>query len=162
MKKIRELLLNACAYTVLILTLFFVFLSLDGSSHYTMDLVSFFSVFIMSCAISASSLIFLIKGLKQVYRIIIHAFALLVSILVMLGFTGYLASKSPADYFVIILTYAFIYAAISVCSYFIKKGSRKLDSRVKAITSSKDKNAKKSNPKESNAKTDMEYTPRFR
>ena len=73
-------------------------------------------------------------------RLILHFTALLALILSLLGFTGYLAGKKVADYFVLIAAYAFIYAIVSLIAFGIRKLCEKIES--KTAKSSKPHNGK--------------------
>ncbi|MBQ2876643.1 MAG: DUF3021 family protein [Clostridia bacterium] len=121
MKKIKDLLLLACAYTVLISTLFFLFVSVDTAVAFKMTFSSFSIIFGMSCLIAAAKLIFEIESFPYYVRLIIHFITLLALMLVLLWFTGYLIKKKATDYFIIIAAYTFIYAVISLISFGIRK-----------------------------------------
>ena len=120
MKKIKDLLLLACAYTVLIAMLFFLFVSVDTVVEFKMTLSSFSIIFGMSCLIAAAKLIFELESFPYYVRLIIHFVALLGLMLVLLWFTGYLVKKKATDYFIIIAAYTFIYAAVSLISLGIR------------------------------------------
>ncbi len=121
MKKIKDLILSACGITVLILTLFYLFVSVDTGVVFQMTFSSFAIIFGMSCLISVAKLIFELDSFPYYVRLVLHFAALLTVILAMLGFTGYLASKKATDYFVIIAAYAFIYAVVTLISFGLRK-----------------------------------------
>ena len=130
MKKIKSLLLNACAYTVLLLTAFFVFATVGIGEGALMSFPSFFVLFIIGCIISASGLIFMIEKIGYPVRVIIHFFILLGAFFWILSTMGHLADKAPSAYIVIVFAFAFIYAAVSLAAYFIKKWAVSLGKKV--------------------------------
>ena len=143
MNRIKALLLSACAYTVLILTVFFMFASVGSGELALLSFRSFLILFLIGCIISLSKLIFLIEKPAYYFKVIIHFTVLLGSFMWLLHTIGYLASKAPSTYFVLIFAFAIIYAAVSVASHFVKKFSKrvgaKIDKKLGERRASKDK-----------------------
>lgn len=146
MKKIKDILLNACAYTVILLTVFFLFIVASGSANLALTFSSYIAILAIGCVISLSSLVFGIRKLIYPLRLLIHFFVLLASLFALLFSTGFLANKTPSSYIVLIFAYAIVYALIWLVRYLIKRVVSKLrnTSSANPIKLTEDKEKQKS------------------
>ena len=142
MKKIYGMLLNACGICVLLVCAILAFVSVDSGGVFQMTypalLYSFLSVFGMSVVIAACGLIFDISVISPVSRIIIHIFALLAALFGVLGWAGFLATRKPSDYFVLVFVYLFLYGVI----FFGSRLVRTLYAKTCAVVTDKKNQAK--------------------
>ena len=151
LKTLKNLLLYASAITVLISALFYTFVSLDQSSVARLNFSSFALIFLISCIISASSLIFKIKNISSILRIIIHYAALLLSFLGVLAATEYFEGRPGSSVIVLAFVFTVIYALIFISAHFIGKA---IFAKRKATSAGE--------PIKSSQKKKNDYKPRFK
>ena len=145
MKKLKNILLLACTYTVILITVFFLFIAVDSGIKSAITFGSFLAIFLIGCLISLSNLILGINGLSYPIKIILHFSSLLASLFTLLFTTGFLTGKTPSSYIVLIFAYALIYAVVWIICYFIRKGKTSFSKRTKKVDAkSKEKKAEKS------------------
>ncbi|MBO5906819.1 MAG: DUF3021 family protein [Clostridia bacterium] len=152
MKKIKNTILNACAYTVILLFVFFFFVALTGSTNLALTISSFTAIFFIGCVIALSNHVFGIEKLAYPLRLTIHFFLLLGALFGLLYTTGYLASRTPSSYIVLIFIYALVYAIVWLISHFFKKWISPLTARTK----------KKNGKVEAEKKQTAEYKPLYK
>ena len=130
MKKIKSLLLNACAYTLLLLVAFFLFAAVGLGDAALLSFGSFVILLTIGAILSASGMIFSIPKLNYPVKVIIHFAVMLLAFLWTLSAMGHLAEKAPSAFVVIIFGFALIYAAVSVAAHFIKKLAFKIGTKL--------------------------------
>ena len=132
MKTIENLLLKACGYTLSILFLFYLFGVISDFTNPYIDFKTFLTIFLFGALISVSELIFKIKKLHYVLKVLIHFVTLFTAFTVVFVFTGNISSKGPASIFSALIIFTFLYAVLFTAAYFIRKFVKKADSKIEA------------------------------
>ncbi len=143
MKKLQNLLLGACGYTVLILTLFYIFAAISQFTDPRIGFSRFATLFGFGCLISLGGFILGIEKLKKPLRVLIHYTLLLISFCVVFIASGNIASKGPAAVFSSVVIFSFFYAFIFVFTYLIRRAVNEADKRIDKKVGSKKKNTNK-------------------
>ncbi len=153
MKKIKNILVNACVYTVVLLAVFFLFIAIDSGANSAITLSSFASIFCIGCIVSLSNLLFAIKKLRYPLRVTVHFFALLASLFALLMATGFLAGKTASSYIVLVFAYAIVYAIVFATCHIIRRGTMAMSKRHPE---------KKNEQAENNKNKKTEYKPLYK
>ncbi len=127
MKRLENLLLRACAITVMIVLIFFLFTYTLGSGREPLYIGNFLLILAFGAVISVADLILEIKKLKFIFRLLIHYATLLVAFLVVFRF---IVEKAPSAIFVAIILFTVLYAVFFVIAFFIKKAVNAADKKV--------------------------------
>ena len=150
MKRIENLLLKACGYTLLILTLFYLVALLGEFTVAAIDFHTFALIFVFGVIISAVSLILYVEKIKPIFRVLIHYATLLVSFFVIFLFAGKLNAGGSSVVFSAIIIFTVLYAVIFTITYLIRRAVISAD---KALDKKAVSNAKK---------TKKPYTPLYK
>lgn len=118
MKHIGDFFRNACAYTVVFLTFFYLVSLSDTVTNGAIPFGRFGLILAFGAIISAAGFLFRIK-INKVYIVIIHYSALLLSFIVLFVTTKVLSSNSSST-FVAIIAFSILYALLFVAVYFAK------------------------------------------
>ena len=121
MNFLKNLLSRTCVNTVIILTAFYGFVTLDQQEIASIPFTSFLSLFGIGAFIAIAGLVFKINTIPYYARIIINYVLLLGSIFGIMLSTGQLSSKGPSVYIVITFGFAVIYAVVFLLSRIIAK-----------------------------------------
>ena len=155
MKKIETILLRGCGFTILILTLFYLFAVATSFVDPEIGFPTFLLILTFGFIISLSTLIFEIKAMKLPFKILIHYATLLVAFSAVFVYSGNLATGGDAAIFTAVAIFTFLYALIFAISYFaarvVRVADKTLDSGNKA---QKSKDAKK--------ESSSTYQPRYK
>ena len=130
MKKIENLVMSACALTVLILTIFYLFATATGYSTPLIDFGTFALILLFGVIISVANLILGIESLKLVIRILIHYLSLLVAFTVIFAANGNLGGGNVGAVTAAIIVFSFLYAVIFLISYFTIRHIRAADRTI--------------------------------
>ncbi len=117
MRLIKKFLLNACLYTVLILTLFYLFALISDMSESVISISKYFTILAFGAIISASVLIFETK-ISAFYKYLINYGALLAAFC-----TLFLSSESGSNnvvarVFAAVVIFTIVYALVLLFRYF--------------------------------------------
>ncbi len=138
MKKLENLLLKACGYTIITMTLFYIVALIGKLTAAALDFPTFALIFLFGTVISLSGLILEIQTMRAVFRILIHYFVLLTAFFFVFLFTGKLGNTSMPLIFSALIIFTFLYALIFTITYFIKRAVNSADSFLsKKITDGK-------------------------
>ena len=156
MKKIESLVMSACALTVLILTIFYLFAMATGYSTPLIDFGTFALILTFGIIISVANLILRIESLKLAARILIHYLSLLVAFTVIFAVNGNLGGGNVGAITAAIIVFTFLYAVIFLICYFaikpIRAVDRTINSKVAGRQAAKQTEAKKAPKYESRYK----------
>lgn len=150
MKKIENLLLKACGYTLLILVLFYVVAMIGKLSAAAIDFPTFALIFVFGVIISAANLVLYTK-LKTVFKVLIHYAVLLISFSIIFILAGKLNTGGSSVIFTAIVVFTFLYGVIFAIAYFVRR----------AVISA-DKSLNKLNEKKGGKNSKKPYTPRYK
>ena len=129
MKKIENILLKSCAFTVLISALFFAFAKMTSRAEVKIGFTHFFIIFLFGIAISIANLVLEYDKLHVALRMLIHYVVLLIAFSVVFINMGNIAADGASAIFTTVFIFTFLYVFISLISYSIKKLIVKLDKR---------------------------------
>ena len=118
MKHIGDFFRNACAYTVVFLSFFYLVSLSDTITNGAISFGRFGLILAFGAIISAAGFLFKLK-INRVYAVIIHYSALLVAFILLFVTTKVLSSNS-SNTFVAIIAFSILYALLFVAVYFAK------------------------------------------
>ena len=127
MKFIENLVMKACAYTVLILSLFYLFGTLSNFSAAYINFPTFLIVFAFGIVIAIAGLLLNLKKLKKWLRILLHYTLLLMTFCVVFIIRGNLSAGGSSTIFSAIIIFTALYFAIFGIVYLIKRTVKSAD-----------------------------------
>ena len=144
--KIKNLLLNSCALSVLITSVFFLFAKISAPEIIpAIQIGKYFLVLLFSLVIVGATLLFSIKRLNKLIALLIHYAISLVAFL--LTFISFDESR-PMRTLIFIVFFTLLYAAIFAASIGIEKALKKVDRHLEKKTVT--------------TKVKSEYKPRYK
>lgn len=120
MEKIKSIVLNSTAYTVVILLLFYIYALIGNLTHPAITFGTFLIILLFGFVISLANMIFGIKRLHPALRLLIHYAALLVAFIFVFVIAGKLAINGIASVFSAIIIFTILYGVIYAISYGVK------------------------------------------
>ncbi len=130
MKKIENLLLKACGYTILILVLFYLFAVISDFIEAAIAFPTFALIFGFGVLISLAGIIFEINSLKLIWKTLMHYAVLLIAFCVIFVISGKISSAGPSAIFSAIIIFTFLYAIVFAIAYVAQRAIAKADARV--------------------------------
>lgn len=128
MKKLQSIVLNACAYTVLISVVILSITTLiSENGNLGISFTRYLTFILCGIAIALANLIFSLNSIHIIIRMALHYGALLVAFLVIFTTDGILPLNDAADYFVAIIIYSLMYVLLFATVYGIKRAVNKLN-----------------------------------
>ena len=118
MKHIGDFFRNACAYTVVFLSFFYLVSLSDTVTSGAISFGRFGLILAFGAIISAAGFLFKLK-INKLYVVIIHYSLLLLSFILLFVTTKVLSSNSSST-FVAIIAFSILYAILFVAVYFAK------------------------------------------
>ena len=128
--------LNSTAYTVVILMLFYLYALIGNLTHPAITFATFLIILVFGFIISLANMIFSIKKLHYMLKLLIHYSALLLAFIFVFIIAGKLSLSGIASVFSAIIIFTFLYAVIYVISYGVKSALTSV-SKPKSGTKSK-------------------------
>jgi len=158
LKTLERLVLEGCAFAILISLLFFAVGAIAGTSDtLSMPFTQYLVILLFGFVIAIVNSVFKVEKLHIAIRFAIHFITLLVAFLVVFA-NGAIKLDSVADFFVALVVFAIFYLVIALIALLIKKTLGGLDG---AIGKSKaHKNSAKS--EKMSKKEAKKYEPRFK
>ena len=150
MKKIENLLLRACGYTIIIMAIFYAVAMIGKFTSASLTFGRFALLFTFGLIISAAGLLLTVNRIKLPLRILIHYAILLAAFCFVFILSGNLGTSSSVA-FTAVVVFTFLYATVFAIAYSVKRAVSALDKAV-------DKNVKIT---AKTAKT-KEYTPLYK
>ena len=147
MKKIEKLLLDACAYTVLISLLFLLFAQISGFTTATLSFWRFLLLTLFGAIIALANNIWSLKDWHYMLRLFIHYIALLAAFIAVFVISGNIKADGGAAIFVAIVIYTFLYALFFTIVYFGKKSVNAVDKKLVSKKKVTDKKEEKYSPR---------------
>lgn len=151
MKKITDLCLKACAYTTLILALYYLVTAIVGASNTWLPSARFFLILLFGFIISFAEYLYKLLSIKPVLKFLIHYTVLLCAFFIIFIISGNIVVKGAATVFASISLFTVFYFLLYFIVHYVGMLIGKLD----------EKNAKTSN-KSKKSKDKAEYTPRYK
>ena len=128
MKRIETIILRACGYCVLILSLFYAFGAINEYRKPYIDFKTFLVILLFGMIVSLGGFILTLERLKMPLRILIHYIALFTAFYVVFVVSGNLGAGGGSVIFSAVVIFTFLYSVIFASVYFIRKAIRKADS----------------------------------
>lgn len=132
MRKIEKLFLTGCGYSLLILTLFYIFAAITKFINPAITPGQFALIVLFGFIISLAELLYSILKLKKVLKCFIHYAVLFVAFLVIFIISGNIASAKASGIFVAIIVYTFMYFSIYLIVNLIRKTINAADDKLDA------------------------------
>ena len=152
MRTIEKLLLKACSYTVLILTMFYTFAQASKFASAYIDFGTFAIFLLFGAAISLADLVLGCVRLRVIYRIMIHYAVLLFVFCSVFVVKGKISLESAGTIFTSIIIFTVLYAIMFAIVYILRRATIKGDDFLAERTTKNDnKNIAKS-----------QYKPKFK
>ena len=154
MKRFDKMLLCGSSYTVLILTIFYIFAAIAGFDDTSISVGRFFIILAFGMIIALAELICSILTVKRIFKYLIHYFLLLIAFIVVFMVGEFITVNGPASVFVGIVIYTLFYFLILGIVYLVRRAVNVADTKLdKHIFKKTEKQAEKDKPK---------YTPKFK
>ncbi len=147
MKRLENLLLKACGFTIAILTLFYLFPALSKAANESISFSTFALIFGFGLLISIATMIFEIKSINLALRILIHYLTLMVAFCVVFISTGNISADSSAKVFTAVIIFTVFYAFFFGLTVGIKKLVKYIDEKTDKHIKSKSKTKSKADAK---------------
>ncbi len=138
MKNIKEFVSKASVYTVLILSIFYIYGGISSLSQNGIHWTRFLIIAGYSCLIAGVDIFNRQLPIKNVFKTLIHYTVLLVGFVVVF-FTAGTAEIKPATFFIAFVLFSVTYLAVSLISLGVKKLWNKLPSDKSEPTADKPK-----------------------
>ena len=148
MRRAEKFILCACAYTVLICSLFLAFAAISKFSDATLNAGRFFLIFFFGFIITLANSVLSIKSWHIILRLFIHYVSLLAAFCFIFVISGNIKLAGGGAVFSAIIIFTFLYVVFSSIVYFLKKSINIVDKKLE-----------KKSPK--TPKENKKYTPRF-
>lgn len=153
MRRINKIFLTGCGYTVLILTLFYLFAAISQFVSTAIAPGQFALILCFGLLISFAEFMYEELKLKRIYKCIIHYTVLLLAFCVIFIGSGNISAQRPAAVFVAIMLYTILYFVVWAIVHFARKAIDRADDKLDKRT--KIKNAEKKD------KIKKEYKPLY-
>lgn len=144
MRSINKLFLVACGYTVLILTLLYIFAAISGFIAPAISLGQFALVLSSGLVIALAEFMYDHLKLNKLIKCLIHYVVLLIAFCLIFIISGKISAQRPAAVFVAIMLYTIMYFVIWSIVHFSRKAINGIDDKLDAKKKSKKPQTKKS------------------
>lgn len=135
MKRVEKTLIMGCAYTVLILTLFFIYAAVGGLVATAMEMGTFFLILLYGFIISVAEQIYSVLNFNKIVRCIIHYCILLSMFCLVFVLSGNISTGGSGAVFTAIAIFTILYFGIYLIVRFVRKfvsvADEKIDKRAK-------------------------------
>ncbi len=129
MKKIGNILLNGCAYSILILFLFYLFAVISGISGVGIAFSKFILIVFFGFLIALTNLIFDLPNIKLILKYLIHYSVLLTAFSFIFLLSDSVSGKKTSFIFVCVFIFTVLYAAVLSAVLLIKRMLHSADKR---------------------------------
>ena len=157
MKKLENLILRACGFAIVILTLFYTFVTATNSNKTDIDFANFSLILGFGLLISLASMILEIKSIKLPLRIFIHYVVLLITFCVVFIPNGNISpennNEAPSKLFTAIVLYTISYAVLFSLFAGFKKLINAIDNKIDSRTNKNNGTKSKAETKKSTYKS---------
>lgn len=130
MKRLENLLLKGCGFTILILSLFYTFATIGNVNLAKIDFATFILIFFFGLLISLTTLILNIPHLKYPIRVLIHYASLLTTFFVVFLSTGNIKADTPANVFSAVIVFTALYSLLFGITALVKKLVKNIDKKM--------------------------------
>lgn len=149
MKKAEKIILQACAYTVLICFMFLLFAQISGFTTATLSFGKFMLLVLFGAVIAVANMLWEIKSWHYMLKLIVHFASLMSAFFVVFVISGNIKASGGGAILAAVFVFTFLYALIFTITYFVKKSINTVDKKLDSKSSAASKKEEK-------------YTPRFK
>ena len=132
MRKIEKLFLTGCGYSVLILTLFYLFAALTNFVSPAITTAQFTTIVVFGMIISLAELLYNTLKIKKIARCFIHYAVLFVAFFVIFIIIGKTTSGRAPAIFIAIVLYTILYFTLWLIIHLVRKTINTLDDKIDA------------------------------
>ena len=143
MRRLHKLFLVGCGYTVLILTLFYIYAAVSKFVLPAIAPGQYILILVSGLTISLAEFMYEQLRLKKVLKCIIHYCVLLVAFCLIFIISGKISVQRPAAIFIAVVIYTLMYFIVLAIVHFARKGIGALDDKLEAKDKAKKEKAKK-------------------
>lgn len=130
MRRINKLILTACGYAILMLTLFYAFASISQFVSKSIPPQKFALILFFGFIIALAEFMYEELKLKKIYKSLIHYAVLLVAFCVIFIVSGNISSSRPSAIFASIVIFTAAYFAILALVHFARKAINSADDKL--------------------------------
>ena len=151
MRKIEKLFLTGCGYSVLILTLFYLFAALTKFVSPAITTAQFTIIVVFGMLISLAELLYNTLKIKKIARCFVHYAVLFIAFFVIFIIMGKTTSGKAPAIFVAIVLYTILYFTLWLIIHLIRKTISAVDDKIDSRA-----------PKSKTQKETKEYKPLYK
>lgn len=130
MKKLENILLKGCGYTILILVLFYLFAAFNNFSAATIEFSTFALIFAFGMIISLATMILGLERPALPIRILIHYASMMLAFSAIFMASGHVNVSTPANIFTAVIIFTFFYILLFAVVYLIKRCVNSIDKKI--------------------------------
>ena len=130
MKRLENILLKGCGYTILILVLFYLFAAFNSFDSATIEFSTFALIFAFGMIISLATMILGLERPSLPIRILIHYAAMMLAFSVIFMASGHINVSTPANIFTAVIIFTFFYILLFAVVYLIKRCVSSIDKKI--------------------------------
>ena len=142
MRRIYKIFLTGCGYTVLILSLFYLFAAVSGFVSQAIAPGQFALILTFGFIISLAEFMYEELKLKKIFKCLIHYAVLLTAFCLIFIVSGNISSQRPSAIFVSIIIYTLLYFMVWVIVRYVRKAINHADDKLDARSSGKESKSK--------------------
>ena len=142
MGRIYKIFLTGSGYTVLILSLFYVFAAASGFVSQAIAPGQFALILSFGFIISLAELMYEELKLKKIYKCLIHYAVLLVAFCLIFIVSGKISYQRPSVIFVSIIIYTLLYFSVWAIVHYVRKAINHADDKLDARSMAKEAKSK--------------------
>ena len=145
MRRINKLVLTACAYSILILSLFYIFAAVSQFVSKSIAPGQFALIVTFGFVISLAEFMYEELKVKKVLKCLVHYGVLLVAFCLIFIVSGNISVQRPSAVFGAIVIYTVLYFAVYAIVHFLRRAINKADDSLDKRTAQKTVKTKKTN-----------------
>lgn len=145
MRRINKLVLTACAYSILILSLFYIFAAVSQFVSKSIAPGQFALIVTFGFVISLAEFMYEELKIKKVLKCLVHYGVLLVAFCLIFIISGNISVQRPSAVFGAIVIYTVLYFAVYAIVHFVRRAINKADDSLDKRTAQKTVKTKKTN-----------------
>lgn len=145
MRRINKLVLTACGYSILILSLFYIFAAVSQFVSKSIAPGQFALIVTFGFVISLAEFMYEELKIKKVLKCLVHYGVLLVAFCLIFIISGNISVQRPSAVFGAIVIYTVLYFAVYAIVHFVRRAINKADDSLDKRTAQKTVKTKKTN-----------------
>ena len=134
MRRINKIFLTGCGYSILILSLFYVFAAVSEFISPAIAPKQFALILTFGLLIALAEFMYEQLKMKKVYKCLIHYSVLMMEFCFIFILSGNISKKGSSAVFIAIILYTVLYFLIWTIVHFVRKAINKMDDKLEART----------------------------